>query len=148
MEKKKIESRTNLKLIIGSVLVTAVILGIVITSLHGKAPRLKIANEGQILSVNDIQADPYAYKGAVTITGVVADKSRFRNLPQDVFLIIETSEAKICKITGCAKFYLPVRYEGSHPEEWDEVNITGSFSEDRELIFKATKVDVLRHLTF
>ncbi|MBI3599569.1 MAG: hypothetical protein HY097_02875 [Nitrospinae bacterium] len=109
--------------------------------------KTKTVKEGGVLSVNDIQADPYAYKGAVTITGVVADKSRFRNLPQEVFLIIETSEAKICKITGCASFYLPVKYAGNHPREWDEVNVTGSFIEG-DLLFKAAKVDVLKHLTF
>ncbi|MBI5892883.1 MAG: hypothetical protein HZB79_04405 [Deltaproteobacteria bacterium] len=107
----------------------------------------KAVKEGGILSVNDIQADPYAYKGTVTITGVVAGNSEFKP-PKGVFLMVETSEAKICKQTGCAKFYLPVKYEGEHPKEWDEVNVTGSFSEDRKLIFKATKVDVLRHLTF
>ena len=98
-----------------------------------------------ILSVNDIQADHSAYKGVITITGVVAKK-----YPSDpkVFAIIETAEAKICKQTGCARFYLPVQHEGKTPVEWDEVNVTGSFAEGGQLLFKATKVEVLRHLTF
>ncbi len=111
---------------------------------NGKTKTIK---EGGVLSVNDIQADPFAYNGTITITGVVANKSHFRGLPTDIFLIIETSEAKICKLTGCARFYLPVKYEGKHPKEWDEVNVTGSFVEGK-ILFNATKVDVLRHLTF
>lgn len=99
-----------------------------------------------ILSVNDISSDPSAYKGTITITGVVADKSRFK-VPANVFIIVETSEAKICKITGCARFYLPVQFEDKMPQEWDEVNVTGSFAEGK-MPFVATKVDVLRHLTF
>ncbi|MDP3208567.1 MAG: hypothetical protein Q8M65_05415, partial [Rhodoglobus sp.] len=79
------------------------------------------------------------------ITGVVAKKH-----PSDpkVFAIIETTEAKICKLTGCARFYLPVKLEDVIPKEWDEVNVTGSFAEGAGPLFVATKVEVLRHLTF
>ena len=107
--------------------------------------KTKTIKEGGILSVNDIQADPFAYKGIITITGVLAKRH-----PSDpkVFAIIETSEAKICKLTGCARFYLPVQHEGKTPVEWDEVNVTGSFAEGGQLLFKATKVEVLRHLNF
>jgi len=110
---------------------------------NGKTRTVK---EGGMLSVNDIQADPSAYKGAITITGVVADKSRFK-VPANVFIMVETSEAKLCKQTGCARFYLPVQFEGKMPQEWDEVNVTGSFAEGR-MHFVATKVEVLRHLSF
>ena len=100
----------------------------------------------RILSVKDVQADPYAYKGTMTITGVVAGVSR-----QDpkLFAIIETAEAKLCKITGCAEFYLLVRYDGRVPKVWNEVNVTGRFVEEDEdtPFFAATQVDVLRHLT-
>lgn len=96
------------------------------------------------MSVNDIQADPTAYKGIITINGVVAGVS---SQDQKLFAIIETSEAKLCKTTGCARFYLPVRYEGETPRVWDEVNVTGSFAEGGR-IFVATKVEVLRHLNF
>lgn len=106
---------------------------------NGKTKTIK---EGGVLSVNDIQADPSAYKGIIIINGVVA-----RRHPSDpkVFAIIETAEAKLCKITGCAKFYLPVKYEEIIPNEWDEVNVTGSFVDGGRL-FLATKVEVLRHL--
>ena len=108
---------------------------------NGKTKAIKT---GGILSVNDIQADPSAYKGAITVNGVVATLSK-----QDpkIFAIIETSEAKLCKQTGCARFYLPVRHEGQIPKVWDEVNVTGSFAEKGRILV-ATKVEVLRHLTF
>lgn len=95
-----------------------------------------------ILSVNDIQADPTAYTGSVTINGVVANISK-----QDpkLFGIIDTAEAKLCKILTCATFYLPVKYTGKRPQEGDEINVTGSFGE-KGRIFNATKVDVLGHL--
>ncbi|HBR22151.1 MAG TPA: hypothetical protein DD713_06235 [Nitrospiraceae bacterium] len=128
-----------------TILAIILIAGIAFVSLsNGKTKTVK---EGGVLSVNDIQADPSAYKGAITITGVVADKSRFK-VPANVFLMVETSEAKICKQTGCARFYLPVKLEGVIPKEWDEVNVTGSFAEGAGLLFVATKVEVLRHLTF
>ena len=94
------------------------------------------------LSVNDIQADPAAYTGSITINGVVSGSSK-----QDpkIFAIIDTAEAKLCKVVTCATFYLPVRYAGNAPKEGDEVNVTGSFGE-RGRVFNATKVDVLRHL--
>ncbi len=102
----------------------------------------KAQNEGMILRVSDIHEVPSAYKGAITVTGVVANKSRTNS---KVFAIVDTSEAKTCKSTGCAKFYLPVSYEGEIPKEWDEVNITGAIVKG---VFLATKVDILRHLTF
>ena len=126
-----------------TILAIILIAGIAFVGLsNGKTKTIK---EGGILSLNDIQADPFAYKGIITITGVLAKRH-----PSDpkVFAIIETSEAKICKLTGCARFYLPVQHEGKTPVEWDEVNVTGSFAEGGQLLFKATKVEVLRHLNF
>ena len=95
-----------------------------------------------VLSVNDIQADPAAYTGIFTINGVVASLSK--QDPQ-LFAIIDTAEAKLCKIVTCATFYLPVKYAGNRPKEGDEVNVTGSFGE-KGRVFNAVKADVLRHL--
>ncbi|KAF0217108.1 MAG: hypothetical protein FD174_3409 [Geobacteraceae bacterium] len=101
----------------------------------------KVQTKG-VLSVNDIQADPAAYTGTVTINGVV---SGFSKQDPKLFTIIDTGEAKLCKIVTCATFYLPVKYAGQAPKEGDEVNVTGSFS-DKGRVFNASKVDVLRHL--
>lgn len=109
---------------------------------NGKSKTVK---EGGILSVNDIQADPSSFKGIITVTGIVA-----RMHPSDpkVFAMIETKEAMHCKEVDCAKFYLPVRYEGKMPQVWDEVNITGSLAKQDGFILKASRVDILRHLNF
>jgi len=114
---------------------------LLVSSVSGKT---KTPGSGGVLSVNDIQADPSAYKGVVTITGVVAkvDPSH-----PEYFALIDTKEAKLCKSTGCANFYLPVQYEGKPPTEWDEINVTGTFAQDGSL-FTATKVEVIKHLTF
>lgn len=106
--------------------------------------KTKTLSASGVLSVNDIQADPSAYKGIVTITGVVA---RVSEQDPNLFAIIETSEAILCKQTGCARFYLKVKCEGQTAKVWDEVNVTGSFSEGGQL-FNATKVEVLKHLSF
>lgn len=130
---------------------TAIIFIVLLTGIafiglgNGKTRTLK---GGGILSVNDIQADPYAYKGTITVTGVVAGVSK-----QDpkIFAIVDTSEAKLCKQTGCASFYLSVKYEGQLPKQWDEVNVAGTLAEGRRpfsVLLTATKVEVLRHLTF
>lgn len=140
---KETKRRVSLKVIIGSILFLAMIINVAFLGIAVAG-----AMKQRVLSINDIQADPYAYKGTITITGVVADKSRYKIDPE-LFLMVETSEAKICKQTGCARFYLPVKYEGKHPTEWDEVNITGEFVEaGGKLFFAATKVEVLRRLSF
>ena len=101
------------------------------------------------LTINDVWGDPFAYKGTITLTGVVADKSKYKKYSKDpkIFLIIDIKEAKICNQTGCARFYLPIFYEQEHPVEWDEVNITGEFTEiGNRIVFAADRIEVLRHL--
>ena len=103
--------------------------------------KLKTVRAGGVLTVNDIQADPTAYKGTITIKGVMAGVS---DKDPKIFGLIDTSEAITCKQTGCANFYLPVKYEGTQPKDWDEVNVTGNFINGG--VFVATKVDFQRHL--
>ncbi len=121
----------------------ALIVGLVFVGLG--SGRSKSVKEGGILSVNDIQADPASFKGIITVTGVVA-----RMHPSDptVFAMVETKEAMHCKEVDCAKFYLPVRYDGKMPQVWDEVNITGSLAKRDGFILKASRVDVVRHIKF
>jgi hypothetical protein len=95
-----------------------------------------------ILSVNDIQADPTAYTGTITINGVVAGISQ--QDPQ-LLALLDTAEAKLCKIVTCATFYLSVKHGGNMPKKNDEVNVTGSF-DPKGRVFNASKVEVLRHL--
>ncbi|WP_298271123.1 cytochrome c maturation protein CcmE [Geobacter sp.] len=121
-------------------LAAIVITGIVLAGFSsgmGKKVRTK-----SVLSVNDIQADPAAYTGTITINGVVAG---FSKKDQTIFGLVDTAEAKLCKTVTCGVFYLPVKYTGKAPKEGDEVNVTGSFGE-KGRVFNATRVDVLRHL--
>lgn len=99
-------------------------------------------NNSQALSVQDIQADPTAYTGTITIIGTMAGVDPNNS---KVFGLIDTAEAVACKSTGCANFYLPVKYEGTLPKDWDEVKVTGKFVDGGKL-FEASKVDVVRHL--
>lgn len=145
MKKIEFKKALNHKSIFWGYLVMAVIAGIAISCTKGEGQKaFKAVKEGQVLSVADIQSDPFAYKGAITVTGVVAGKAEGDT---KVFMMVDTTEAKVCKQTGCAKFYLPVRFEKELPKEWDEVNVTGRFA-DGKFLFMADKVDVLRHLTF
>ena len=105
----------------------------------------KASSKSAILTVSDVQANPNAYKGSITITGVVAT---FSKEDPKVFAIIDTSEAKHCKSTGCAKFYLPLKYDKQVPKEWDEINATGQFVEKGGLLFEASKIEILRHLKY
>lgn len=120
----------------------ALIVGVAFGLGTGKAKDIK---ESGILSVDDIKAKPGSFKGMITVTGVVA-----RMHPSDpkLFAVIETEEAKHCKSTGCAKFYLPVQYDGKLPQVWDEINITGSLVKQDGFLLKASRVDILRHLKF
>lgn len=121
----------------------ALIVGLVFVGLgSGKSKPVKADG---ILSVDDIQADPGSFKGVIIVTGVVA-----RMHPSDTkkFAVIETTEAKHCQSVGCAKFFLPVQYEGKLPQVWDEVNITGSLVKQDGFLLKASRIDTLRHLTF
>ncbi len=97
------------------------------------------------LTVHDIQSNSRASQGMITITGVVARVVKGKT---EVFTLVDTSEARRCKSTGCASFYLPVKFDGSFPKEWDEVTVTGSFDGGKNAVFVASKVLVLRHLTF
>ena len=76
------------------------------------------------LQVADIAADVFGFKGTVTLRGVVAVT---KGSGPHRFVMIDSREAKICKSTGCAKFYLPVKWSGSgaRPKEWDEINLRG-----------------------
>lgn len=126
-----------------SVLVTVIVAILVFAGLSGGMGAKPPVNNG-ILSVNDIQAEPAAYTGTMTINGVIA------GFPKDntkTFTIIDTAEAKLCKTVTCARFYLPVFFEGPTPKIGDEVNVTGVL-QNKGQNFRAQKVDVLRHVSY
>ncbi len=123
------------------VLAALMLLAIIVACTNSNASKNK---EGGILGVADIDSDLSSIKGAVVVTGVVA---RVSEKEKQMFALIDTDEAKHCKSTGCAKFYLPVHFNGPLPKEWDEVNVTGEIVDQGGLMFQASKLDVVRHLT-
>ncbi|MFZ3207237.1 MAG: hypothetical protein WA140_00140 [Geobacteraceae bacterium] len=94
------------------------------------------------LQVNQVASDPSAYRGTVTVTGIMAGTS-----PQDpsVFGIFDLKELK-CTTPNCNKLYLPVRYKGTMPKPGDEVRVDGSFIQTAGgYIFSASSVTVVRN---
>ena len=98
--------------------------------------------DANALQVNQVAADPAAYSGAITVTGIMAGTS-----PQDssVFGIFDLKELQ-CTTPNCNKFYLPVKNQGTMPKPGDEVRISGSFVKTRSgYLFSASNVKVVRN---
>ena len=94
------------------------------------------------LQVNQVAADPAAYSGPVTITGIMAGTSQ-----QDptIFGMIDLKELQ-CNSPNCNKLYLPVKYQGSLPKFGDEVRVSGTFTQmGGGYIFSATDMKVVRN---
>ncbi len=86
------------------------------------------------LQVQDLEADPKGYTGRILVRGVVAKASP--NDPQ-LYAVIDSREARVCKDLHCAKFYLPVRVQGANLKPWDEIDVRGTMAEDtgRKLVY-------------
>ena len=98
--------------------------------------------DANALQVNQVAADPSAYSGTITVTGIMAGTS-----PQDpsVFGIFDIKELQ-CTTPNCNKLYLPVKYQGASPKPGDEVQVSGSFTQvSGSYFFSATDVRVIRN---
>lgn len=98
--------------------------------------------DANALQVNQVAADPSAYSGNVTVTGIMAGTA-----PQDptVFGMFDLKELQ-CTTPNCNKIYLPVKYQGSMPKPGDEVRVSGSFMKiDGGFLFSASNVKVVRN---
>ena len=94
------------------------------------------------LQVNQVAADPSAYSGTITVTGIMAGTS-----PQDpsIFGIFDLRELQ-CTTPNCNKIYLPIKYQGVMPKPGDEVQVSGAFVPvSGSYIFSATNVKVVRN---
>ena len=94
------------------------------------------------LQVNQVAADPAAYSGTITVSGVMAGTS-----PQNpgIFGIFDLKELQ-CTTPNCNKLYLPVRYQGPMPKLGDEVRVSGSFIKTSDgFIFSASDLTVVRN---
>jgi hypothetical protein len=120
------------KIFIVAALVVGIALAVVITS----------KGDGDILHVNQVGADPLAYSGTITVTGIMAGVS---NSDPGIFGIYDIKELQ-CTTANCNKIYIPVRHQGTMPKIGDEVRITGSFLKDpKGVVFTAEKIKVLRN---
>lgn len=98
--------------------------------------------DANALQVNQVGADPSAYNGMITVTGIMAGTS-----PQDpsIFGIFDIKELQ-CKTPNCNKIYLPVKSNGVMPKQGDEVLISGNFMQTPEgYVFIASNVKVVRN---
>ena len=94
------------------------------------------------LGVNDVGADPAAYVGEITITGIMAAVSQE---DATIFGIMDVAELQ-CQLENCNKIILPIQYGGQTPAMGDEVLVTGSFSDTQKgRLFKASNVQVVRN---
>jgi hypothetical protein len=92
--------------------------------------------------VNDVASDPAAFKGSITITGIMGGVSM---QDRTIFGIMDIKELQ-CKTANCNKILIPVRSQGKIPVPGDEVRATGSFVKLSDgYLFEATEVKVVRN---
>jgi hypothetical protein len=97
-----------------------------------------------ILSVNDVQSDPTAFTGEITINGVV---SGFYEDNPNIIYIKDTAEQLFCKNLFCDAPHIPIIYTGTTPTIADEVNVIGEWGDyNGVLIFEAAKLEVKQNL--
>ena len=92
-----------------------------------------------IFSVNDVQDDPLAFSGEITINGIVSEFV----LGNSAVFGIEYTMRRPC----CPSDILYVEYIGNEPMPaiGDEVNVTGSWGEELEagrFVFQATSFEI------
>lgn len=118
------------------VLATALAIGIAL------AYGMFFRGDADALQVNQVAADPAAYSGTITVSGVMAGTS-----PQNpgIFGIFDLKELQ-CTTPNCNKLYLPVSYQGPLPKLGDEVRVSGSFMKTSDgFIFSASDLTVVRN---
>lgn len=94
------------------------------------------------LHVNQVGADPLAYSGSITVTGIMAGVA-----PENpaIFGMFDVKELQ-CNTPNCNKLYIPVRHLGTMPKPGDEIRVTGSFATVQGgLLLDAKSLKVLRN---
>lgn len=103
---------------------------------------LSTSTDAKPLSVSDVVADPSAFNGTITITGVMGGISE---LDKSVFGIMDVKELQ-CKSQNCNKVFIPIKFQGQMPMLGDEVRVDGSFVKVADgYLFSAKKIKVLRN---
>lgn len=99
-------------------------------------------NEPKALTVSEVGADPAAYSGTITVTGVMAGV--YRQDPT-IFGIMDVKELQ-CQTANCNKVIMPVKYQGPQPVLGDEIRLTGSLvNSGQGYLFVAQNLKVLRN---
>lgn len=118
------------------VLVAALVVGIAL------AYGMFFRGDADALQVNQVAADPAAYSGTITVSGVMAGTSAQN---PNIFGIFDLKELQ-CNTPNCNKLYLPVRYQGAMPKLGDEVRVSGSImNTGGGFIFSASELKVVRN---
>jgi hypothetical protein len=98
--------------------------------------------EATALHVNQVAADPGAFSGTITVTGVTAGFS-----PHDpaLFGVMDVKELQ-CTTPNCNKLMIPVRTADKVPALGDEVRISGTFANSpMGYVFTAQSIQVVRN---
>lgn len=118
------------------VLAVAVIVGLVLGF------GLLSKGEAKALNVNDIGADPAAFTGTITVTGIMAGVSQY---DKSVIGIMDIKELQ-CQSPNCNKIYIPIRVTGALPVVGDEIRATGKFEKNAQgYLFTAEKIKVVQN---
>ena len=117
---------------------------VVVALAIGVAVAFGMAKQGnaKVLNVNDIGADPAAFTGTITVTGIMAGISQ---TDKDIFGIMDIKELQ-CKSANCNKIFIPVKYQGQQPVVGDEVRLTGNFQKlPAGYLFAAEQMKVVKN---
>lgn len=94
------------------------------------------------LTVKNVGADPAAYVGEITITGVKTAVSRS---DATIFGIMDVTEMG-CTKENCSMVLIPIKFEGQQPAMGDEVLATGTFTQSGSgYMFTARDIQVVRN---
>ena len=95
------------------------------------------------LSVSDVQHDPFAFTGEITINGTVA---HFAQDNPNLFGVMDTEELLQCGRFDCGAWIMPSLFAGSELpalQQGDTVIMTGQFTRmDDMVVFQVTDMDV------
>lgn len=94
-------------------------------------------------NVSDVQHDPFAFPGEITVTGTVA---AFSQADPNLFGIMDTDELMQCGRFDCGAWIMPVMYTGAQlPQitQGDNVTLTGEFTSGSDgVTFQVTSMNV------
>ena len=128
-------------------------LAIITVSLNVSCAKNNAAESSQnILSVSDIYADPYAFTGELTLTGVAG-----HFLEQDPVVFDLFYTAPILANDACCLISFPTKFPDNlpKPQLGDEINVTGRFilydvdmgyGWVHDIVFEVEEIEVIRNV--